>query len=63
MQSGKEAAMQIAAVAAVGAAGIFLAASLGTYLFVRFTQHRRKGQRAEGAPDKRAPAPEDTQGR
>ena len=40
--------VQVLAVLAVGAAGVSLVAGLGAYLYVRFTQHRRKPPGAAG---------------
>ena len=42
--------LQAAAVLAVGAAGVAFVAGLGTYLYIRFTQDRRKPPGAEGPP-------------
>ncbi|HEY5998075.1 MAG TPA: hypothetical protein VI078_02070 [bacterium] len=53
---------QVAALVAVGAAALSLVATLGAYLYVRFTQHRRGGP---GEPAPRAggpPAPKDAAG-
>lgn len=40
--SGSPGPAQIAAIIAVGAAAASLVAGLGTYLYIRFTQHRTK---------------------
>ncbi|HWR98285.1 MAG TPA: hypothetical protein VN317_07650 [Candidatus Methanoperedens sp.] len=42
--------MRIAAILAVGTAALSLVAGLGTYLYIRFTQHRRKGSKAAETP-------------
>jgi hypothetical protein len=44
--------MQALAILAVGAAAVSLVAGIGTYLYIRFTQHRRK---PEGSLDGRPP--------
>jgi hypothetical protein len=47
---------QAAALLATGAAAVSFVAGLGTYLYIRFTQHRRPA--ADGAPpDGHPPAP------
>ena len=43
--------MQAAAVLAVGATAVALAAGLGTYLYIRFTQHRLQRQAGRVVPD------------
>jgi len=38
----KESGMQALAILAVGAAAVSFVAGISTYLYIRFTQHRRK---------------------
>jgi hypothetical protein len=42
--------LQAAAIVATGAAAVALAAGIGTYLYIRFTQHRRNPPGAGGKP-------------
>lgn len=48
----KEKGMQVLAILAVGAAAVSLVAGGGAYLYIRFTQHRRK---PGGRLDRRTP--------
>ena len=47
---GGETMLQAAAIVATGAAAVALVAGIGTYLYIRFTQHRRNPPGAGGKP-------------
>ena len=51
---GDQKVLQAAAVLAVGAAAVAFVAGLGTYLSIRFTQHRSKPPGEERPPKVRA---------
>lgn len=47
---GEQKVLQVAAALAVGAAAVAFVAGVGTYLYIRFTQHRRKPPDADEPP-------------
>jgi len=47
---GEQKMLQAAAIIAVGAAAVSFVAGLGTYLYIRFTQHRGNPPGGGGAP-------------
>jgi hypothetical protein len=47
---GDQKVLQVAAVLAVGATAVAFVAGVGTYLYIRFTQHRRKLPGEERSP-------------